>query len=340
MKLGYKALFILSLCFILGLLLWALFAPKEDISKRIYATLKEQEKRADMSFSNVSFEEIDAGIRYWQLKAQKAMLNKNTGVATLQLSRGAFYKNNRPSLRFFSPAALWDMNKKEIYLDQPIGYDPSLEKNIKALAQKQVDINTSLFNFPRLKSDKNNFWFKANNLSWKLAYQKLICNGKIILKKGEITGFADKLEADVDLDNVLLSGQPFFTIEDPRRAPVTVEAQQIEARNKEDQIIASGSPQILWKDAIVTAQHIKYLQKDNCLQLLGQIKITYKDIIAWGNSANYFTKDNRVEIIGNAHATQGDNNMQGDKVIVSLNEQKVSVAGKGKIVIIDEKVKP
>ena len=58
--------------------------------------------------------------------------------------------------------------------------------------------------------------------------------------------------------------------------------------------------------------------------------------MAWGNSANYYIDDEIVEIIGNAQAKQGENRLKGKKIRVNLKDQKISVAGKGKIVISEE----
>jgi hypothetical protein len=107
-----------GLAFVLGIFYWALFTPKADLSQQIYQTLKEQEKRADLSFKQVSFEEVDAGEKFWQLVADNAVVNKDAGVATLQNTSGTFYKQGKAALKFRSPAAIWDMHKKEIYLDK------------------------------------------------------------------------------------------------------------------------------------------------------------------------------------------------------------------------------
>ena len=131
MKFGYRLTLIFFLIFIVGIFSWALFSPKQDISEKIHKTMKAQEKIADLAFKDVTFEEVVDGKKYWQLKAQKALVNKSTNLATLKDSAGTFFKNGKPALLFSSPAALWDMKKKEILLDQPIGYDPSLKDKIE-----------------------------------------------------------------------------------------------------------------------------------------------------------------------------------------------------------------
>ncbi len=43
--------------------------------------------------------------------------------------------------------------------------------------------------------------------------------------------------------------------------------------------------------------------------------------------------------MGNAHALQGDNELSGENISVSLKDQKISVLGKGKVIITDDKLK-
>src|SRR3989338_1608931 len=151
----------------LGVFYWALFLPKDDISQRIYRTLKEQETRADLAFKKVSFEESTEGLKFWQLEAESAVVNKSTGLATLKNTRGIFFKNGKPVLKFRSPAALWDMAKKEIYLDKPLGYDVNAERQINTLVKTIQAAPASIFNLPALYKKGLGYWFQAKNLSWK-----------------------------------------------------------------------------------------------------------------------------------------------------------------------------
>ncbi len=334
MKFGYRLTLIFFLLFIIGIFTWALFSPKQDISEKIHKTIKAQEKIADLAFKDVTFEEVVNGKKYWQLQAKKALVNKSTNLATLKDSEGTFFKNGKPTLLFSSPASLWDMKKKEILLDQPIGYDPSLKNDITKLSQRPN--NQSIFNLPQLYGKSSGFWFKANNLSWKVDDQKLLCIGNIRLNKGEVTGYCGKLEGDVGFEKVLLEEKPTVVIQQKNNTPTTLEAKIFEIRSKENLILAYGSPQIIWKEAVILAQFIKYNQKERVLNLNGRAKITYKDIVAWGNSANYYIDDDIIEIIGNAQAKQGENRLKGKKIRVDLKDQKISVVGKGKIVISEE----
>ncbi|MBU0672208.1 MAG: LptA/OstA family protein [Candidatus Margulisbacteria bacterium] len=339
MKLTYRIILIIAVAFLFGIFFWALFSPKQEISDRIYKTLKEQEKRADLAFKDVTFEEVVAGEKYWQLKANSATVNKSTEIATLKDAKGTFYKQGKAVLRFLSPAALWDMKEKEILLDNPIGYDVKLDNKISSLIKNLKKSPFSVFNLPKTYKKSLGYWFQANNLSWKLSNQKLLCTGGIVLNKGEISGYAERLEGDVALERIMLQGAPKIIISPAGSAPITLEAEEFEVISSQDIILARGNPKIFWEDAQISAKDLTYDQGKNVLQLKQAVKIDFQDIKAWGNTATYLTETGKIILEGRAKAYQGDNKLTGEKVSVSLKEKKISVLGKGKVVITEEELK-
>ncbi|MBU0502424.1 MAG: LptA/OstA family protein [bacterium] len=335
MKLSYRIILIISFLFIGSIFFWAIFSPKEDISTRINQTIKEQEKVADLSFKDVTFEEIVTGIKYWQLQANSAMINKSTEVATLKTVKGTFFEKGQAALKFISPAALWDMKKKEIFLDTALGYDVKLENKINSILDQPGKLVLSIFN---LTKDSSSYWFQAKNLSWKLATKKLLCSGGIVLNKGEITSHAEKLESDVGLKRIKLEGKPRVIISPQTLSPITIEAKSFEVLNKENTITAQGSPKITWNTATIFADQITYYQETSTLKLAGRVRIDYNDIKAWGNTANYQTETEKIILKGAATAKQGENKLSGEEVMVELAGKKISVIGSGKIVISEEEL--
>ncbi len=322
-----------------GVFYWALFVPKEDISRRIYQTIKEQESRADLAFKKVTFEESTGGEKFWQLQADSAVVNKSTGIATLRTTEGLFYKNGRPVMKFRSPAALWDMKKKEIFLDQPLGYDVNSEKQIAVLL-KTAPPGGSVFTFPKTYQKGLGYWFQAKNLSWKVADQQLVCTGGIVLNKGEITGRAEKLTGDVEFKKVLLDGSPRVELAQPQGAPVTIEAAQFELDSAADRLTARGNPVITWQDARISSLSASYDQPGNKIELAGNVEIGYRDIRAWGASADYPTRKELIVLSGEARARQADSQLSSDQVMVSLKDRKISLLGKSRVVIPAEQVAP
>ncbi len=339
MKLSYRIILGLFLAFIIWIFYWALFSPKENISVHIYKTLKQQEQRADLAFKEVSFEEIDAGIKYWQLFANTAMMNKSNQLATLKESNGTFFSNGQPALLFQSPVALWDMKKKEIYLDQPIGYDVSLKEKITALTKNLKNSQRqSVFNLRDKKNGKA-LWFVANNLSWKLADKKIVCTGDIVIKKSRVIGYAEKLNGDVSLEEIKVSGNPRVIINPKNNSPITMEANYFEIDSPAETITAKGNSKIFWQEAIITCREVKYFENSNKLDLSGEVKIAYQDIRAQGDSAIYNINKDKIVLTGKTRAKQKENRLRGEKIMVSLKENKISVFGQGKFIISEEELK-
>jgi len=205
---------LLKKLFLAGLLLlivfffvWAAYAPKKDMDREAAKTLEEQKDRLDLYFKGVTFQETQGAVKYWEIKAASSSINKSTGVASIEQADGTFFRDGKPVLKFISPLVHWNMDRKEIALDDPIGYDLKAEPHINELLKQAGSIST--FILPA-RSDRNSegFFFKAKQLSWKLKTEKLICVGGIYLKKGEMAGMADKLESDVGLEKVNIFGSP------------------------------------------------------------------------------------------------------------------------------------
>ncbi|MBI5400303.1 hypothetical protein HZB07_06870 [Candidatus Saganbacteria bacterium] len=339
MKISSRIILIISLCFIGFIFLWAIYAPKEDLSQRIYRALKEQSQKADLAFKEVTFEEVAAGVKYWQLTAKTAAANNSTKIISLKDASGTFFKAGHPVLRFRSPAALWDMAEKEIILDQPLGYDVQLDKKISVLSRDLKTSSLSVFNFPEFYQKNQGYWFQSKNLSWKLADEKLLCTGGIVFNKGDLVGYADQLEGDVALENILLKGEPRFIINPKDVSPITLEAESIKIFSINDELLAQGNPLISWQTARISALNMRFTQRDKIIHLKDRVKIDYNDIQASGNAAIYLTKEEKIILSGRAQASQGGNSLTGDEVLVFLKDKQISVIGKGKIIINEEKVR-
>ena len=200
------------------------------------------------------------------------------------------------------------MQKKEIYLDKPLGYDIRLENKIARLVRENKIAGASVFNLPKVYKKDPAYWFQASNLRWRLSDQKLVCTGGIVLNKGEVSGYAEKLEGDVGLEKVTLEGNPRLVIHLNGNAPATLEAQVFEVLNTKDQFLAHGG-----------------------------VTINYLDIRASAESASYLSASQQVLLEGSARARQGENHLSGEKIMVSLKNQKISLLGKSKVIVKEEK---
>ena len=286
--------------------------PKKDATKFISKTLEEQRSRADLYFKGVTVSEIVAGVKYWEIKASTSVINKTTGLNTLKGTKGTFFKEGNPVLKFIAPKAVWDIQKKEIYLTEPIGYDIKSEKGIeeKIKTWRQVSNVFSVFHLPAKYPipSKLGYWFASKNLEWGLADQKIICKEGLTLTKGDISIVAEKLEADVALEKVILTGKPQAVIEQGEKI-------------------------------IITAERFEIDGKAELVEISEQVKVTRGDIKTWSNEAKYLMKDRKIVLTGNPIFQRRGSKLSGEKVIISLKEQKVIIEGKTKVIVGEEEFK-
>lgn len=329
---------VIFIVLILMLFVWALYLPKKEATETVSEVLKTQKERLDLYFQGVTFQETVNGIKYWELKAKTSSMNRDTGIANLNSARGTFFESGKPALKFIAPKAVWDMNKKEIELIDPLGYDVKSERNInKFLRAYKSKKGYSIFRLPALfKKRGEGYLFKAQNLNWKLSTKKILCSEGIWLTKGEVTGIARELSADVALEKVVLSGSPKIFINN--QDITTIEAERFEVDSLQDIISAKNNVTLSTDDIHLVADDVKYLQKYRLLQLKGNIRINYKGAHATSNLANYHMDRQIIEMTEDPSLKQAGSILKGEKIIVSLKDKQFRVIGKTKTIIPEKEL--
>lgn len=175
-----------------------MLAPREDLVATLTRRLEKEKARPDLYFKGITLAEVVSGVKYWELKAQTSRVNKSTGLTLLMKVEGTFFEQNLPRLGIVAPQAVWNMERREIMLNEAFGY--SLEFARPDLAHPG--------------KAKNSYWFLARNLNWKLKDKRLTCRDGITLTRGGINVTAKNFEADVGLQKVELTGKPRVTIEE------------------------------------------------------------------------------------------------------------------------------
>ncbi len=119
------AIFVIVL---IGFFVWALL-PKDNFSDKISETLKKDKQKADVVFKDATFSEVYDGVKYWELIAKTAVINQSLGMANLSVVDGLFFDKGHPTIKFLAPSAIWQINKNDILLNDPIGYDVKFENS-------------------------------------------------------------------------------------------------------------------------------------------------------------------------------------------------------------------
>lgn len=318
----------LIILIILGFFVWAML-PKDDFGKKISEQLKHDRSKADVIFKVATLAEIYDGIKYWELVAKTSVVNKSTGLAKMSDVDGIFYDNGRPTMKFIAPSATWYINKNEISLVTPIGYDIKSEGIIKAELEKVKDRSQiySIFHLPEFKlKSTEGYWFQAKNLNWKLATKKLLCSGAISLTKGNAVINAELLEADVRLDKVKLTGNPTGEIS-TNGGNIMLTADEFLIDSATDIIIADKNVTISKDKARIKAGRATFNQRAGTITLRDGVNIKEDQLAASSRTAVYDLDNSKVLLSSEAKAKRSGNEVSGDRMTIYLGRNKIVVEG-------------
>jgi lipopolysaccharide transport protein LptA len=335
-----KLITVLIALIIIGFFVWAML-PKDNFSDKISEKLDKEKEKADVVFKGATLAEVYDGVKYWELLANNAVINKTIGIANLSVVDGSFFDKGRPTVKFLAPSAVWQINKNEIFLSNPIGYDIKYEKFINAELEKVKDISRlrSVFHLPGMIDNKDEgYWFSAKNLNWRLATKKLICSGAITLTKGNMIITADKLEADVGLEKVLLTGKPSGEIFSDSKK-INIIADSFFVDSYQDIIIADQNVTITRNGSRINTTKAAYDQKQGIIELSGDVYLTDGKITAYSKNASYDTNINKIVLKEKAKAKRDENEVFGEKMSILLGQNKIIIEGRTKAKIKETEIK-
>lgn len=297
---------VIVLLIVISMFAWALFAPKENISKKISKKINEQKQKADLFMKGVTFSEITGGVKYWEIKSISSEINKNKDTAYLSETVGAFFKKGIPTFHIISPKILWNMKSKEIFIDSALGFSKS-------------------------------FKFETKKLYWSLASKKLKTDEDVIIERGDSTIYAKGFTADIALENIELAGRPRAEIKTGRKdGLLNIEADRFEIDGKNGIIKAIGLARANRGELNLNCGQLQYREKVKIITADENVKITFNDILAGSDSASYNINNDKIILSGHAAAKRGENELTGDKLIINLKDNKIGVVGRTKAVIQDE----
>jgi lipopolysaccharide export system protein LptA len=272
-------------------------------------------------------------------------LNKDTGQAELKNVKGVFFNNNRPGFYFISPFAKWEMQKKEIYLEDPIGYDLKKSNYLNRVdpAFKNKTITEEASVIERQKEGPG-YWFKADYLAWKLATQKVTCKSGIVLNGTDFNVRSKNLEGDLGFSEFLLTGKPSAVVSPStqKESQTTIDALEFWFINAKESIVASQEVKIVYTDpkigpskANLNTELAIFSQREGEIYCQNGVTVLYGNISARSDRAALSPKKEVIVLKGNASAVQKENRLKGEELTMWLKEKKVSVKGKTRIILTD-----
>lgn len=129
----------------------------------------------------------------------------------------------------------------------------------------------------------------------------------------------------------------FAGLGENRNAPIQIEADQLEVREKDKTAVFSGNVSVRQEDATLRTQRlvVHYLaaggglsgtgsaggapqQNISRLEATGRVLVTSKDQTATGESADFDVQGRKLVVNGNVTLTQGKNVLRGGRLVVDL----------------------
>lgn len=297
---------IIVVLIVTSMFMWALFAPKENISGKISKKLSEQKQKADLFMRGVTFSEIVGGVKYWEIKSISSEINKNKDTALLTETKGAFFKKGIATFHILSPKVFWNMRNKEIFIESALGYS-------------------------------RNFKFETKNLNWSLASKKLKTDDDVVIDMSGSIIKAKGLSADVALEKVDLKGRPHAEIQSGiKDGIINMDADVFEIDGIKNIIKASGFLKANQGELNIESGSAEFKDNEKILNIHDNVRISFRDIAAASDFASYNVRSRKIILIGGASAKRGGSNLNGDKLIIDLKDNKIGVMGRTKAFIEEE----
>ena len=115
--------------------------------------------------------------------------------------------------------------------------------------------------------------------------------------------------------------------------PIHVTSQRLEANDAEGYFVFSGQVQAQQGDVTIYAQQLTVYyvegQKKQVERVVAEndVRIVQTNRVATGQKAVFWQKEGRVELTGNPRVVQGDNVVEGEKILVYLDDSRSIVEG-------------
>ena len=305
----------------------ALMNERNGIESSLKRTLAQSIANPDVELSGATFKEIVGGVTYWELHAKKSDVNEDVQTAKLGGARGTFFEKGEPTLRFISPSAIWNRGDGTIRMDDILGYTLAFEE---AIQSRKTNASSSFF-FSSADSPTQGAWFHADSLLWSVEKQKLVCERMVKLHQGNVHIRAKKLESDVGLRKVELTGKPEAWISETK-----ITADRFVLHRLEYTLDADGPVEIREGRAKATAEHLQFNEETQIISLIGDVRFGMDETTAGSAKAYYSVEKELLTFVGDPKVTQKGNTVTGKRISVSLKDRSVHVEGSGRAIIEEE----
>lgn len=150
-----------------------LAAKKTENSKKTSV----EENLPEMEFHQTKLSEVVDEKVTWELNSQTVIMDQGKNKVIFQKSQGVFYEQGQKALTLQGDKGYFDLDTKNI----------NLEGNVLVVSNKAEKI-------------------QAQKIQWVAARQKIQGQGQVIFVRGNTKVLGDRFEADLNLENVQITG--------------------------------------------------------------------------------------------------------------------------------------
>lgn len=286
---------------------WALLTPEENLTLKVSKKIQEQKQKSDLYMKGATFSEAVGGTKFWEIRAINSFINKTTQKAEMNDINGTFFKNGKPSLRIIAPKVFWDMKNKSIEIVSPIGYEEKSK-------------------------------FETQSLIWSLDDKMITAKDKIVFERDNLMILSGSMKADTELEKMILQDSPFAAIKNKGQPDIEVRAQMFEVNAKTGHLSAKGKAKLKRGQLIINSNEMAYEAKQDLLFAKGGTRIDFKDISARCSAARYNIKREVVSLFDNVFLKRGQNELNGDRIDISLKDETISIKGRRSRAVIEEEL--
>jgi lipopolysaccharide assembly outer membrane protein LptD (OstA) len=305
--------------------------------------LRQLKPRPDLSFSEIIISEITGPVRHWEIKAQKAVIEKKQGE--LYNLSGTIYSKNRKTLSFHSPRALTDLDRSNfiIYTVTANTYQPTADpwhlttRTLSWNSRQEILEGKEKVNIWNSRSvlysdlltgilSLNTFTMRSNvHALFKLAKTDIASpTPDIILTCGSLFYDGDRAQVQASGNaqavhkNMIIVGDQF--IYDMRNTDILLKNKVQVTYQKED-----GQPTM-----VITAENASCNVISGEAYFRGKTQLKAEDIRADATEMRYYGNERLVECLGNVRAFKDDQKFTGKKVLIYMDTRKIVTEGRSK----------
>ncbi|GAB6099438.1 hypothetical protein JCM16358_13170 [Halanaerocella petrolearia] len=179
-------------------------------------------------------------------------------------------------------------------------------------------------------TDKQEIELTADKLVVDDLNSKVIAQGNVSLQRGATTIKAKKIIAQQGLKQLTARGQ---VVLEEQGSQLKGQLLKLDYNSQTGSL--TGNPSLNRGSSLITGQRFKFNLRDNYLKVIGEAHLedSAQDLVADADRIEYYQNKQEAILTGNVDVVRGKRQMTAPKVIVDLENKKMTTKGRTKFII-------